>query len=196
VEFIRGVPEDIANAASAIWTWITDRFDDAYEDVRTRITDFIETVTGLPRRIRNGVEGLWDSLPQAFRDALNSIIRLWNDLEFKLPSFAGLKVGGITVIPGWEGPTLRTPNIRPLAKGGIVPATRGGILATIGEAGRPERVEPLDPDGLSKRDKAMIQLLSGGGGINITVNPAPGMDERELAAMVSRQLAFQLRKGA
>ena len=68
----------------------------------------------------------------------------------------------------------------------------------IGEAGRPERIEPLDPDGLSKRDKAMIQLLAGnaGGGINITVNPSAGMDERELATLVSRQLAFQLRKGA
>jgi hypothetical protein len=44
----------------------------------------------------------------------------------------------------------------------------------------------------------MIQLLSGGatGGINITVNPSAGMDERELASLVSRQLAFQLRKGA
>jgi phage-related protein len=84
-----------------------------------------------------------------------------------------------------------------LAKGGIVPATPGGMLATIGEAGRPERVEPLDPDGLSKRDRAMIAMLSGGsGGVNITVNPSPGMDERELAALVSRQLAFQLRKGA
>ena len=72
------------------------------------------------------------------------------------------------------------------------------MLATIGEAGRPERVEPLDPDGLSKRDRAMIAMLSGGGagGINITVNPSPGMDERELASLVSRQLAFQLRKGA
>jgi phage-related minor tail protein len=85
-----------------------------------------------------------------------------------------------------------------LAKGGIIPATPGGVLATIGEAGRPERVEPLDPDGLSKRDRAMIAMLSGGGagGISITVNPSPGMDERELAALVSRQLAFQLRKGA
>jgi hypothetical protein len=84
-----------------------------------------------------------------------------------------------------------------LAKGGIIPATPGGVLATIGEAGRPERVEPLDPDGLSKRDRAMIAMLAGpAGGISITVNPSPGMDERELAALVSRQLAFQLRKGA
>jgi hypothetical protein len=74
----------------------------------------------------------------------------------------------------------------------------GGTLAQIGEAGRPERIEPLDPDGLSKRDKAIIETLSGGRGsaINITINPSAGMDERELASIVSRQIAFQLRKGA
>ena len=32
--------------------------------------------------------------------------------------------------------------------------------------------------------------------ISITVNPSPGMDERELASAVSRELAFQMRKGA
>jgi hypothetical protein len=32
--------------------------------------------------------------------------------------------------------------------------------------------------------------------INVTVNASPGMDERELANMVSRKLAFEVRKGA
>ena len=85
-----------------------------------------------------------------------------------------------------------------LANGGVVSPTPGGTLAVIGEAGRPERVEPLDPDGLSKRDKAMITLLSGGkgGGITMNVYPSPGMNETELAAKISRELAFQLRRGA
>jgi hypothetical protein len=44
----------------------------------------------------------------------------------------------------------------------------------------------------------MIELLSGGTGKGVTVNvyPSAGMDERELASIVSRQIAFQLRKGA
>ena len=85
-----------------------------------------------------------------------------------------------------------------MAYGGIVSPSRGGSLAVIGEAGRPERVEPLDPDGLSKRDKAMITMLSGGkaGGITMNVYPSPGMNETELAAKISRELAFQLRRGA
>ena len=74
--------------------------------------------------------------------------------------------------------------------------SRGGTLAQIAEAGRPERVEPLDANGLSKRDYAMIGALRGaGGGINITVNPSPGMDERELAALVSRRIAFEIKRG-
>jgi hypothetical protein len=72
------------------------------------------------------------------------------------------------------------------------------MMAVIGEGGRSERVEPLDKDGLSTRDKAMIRLLSGGagGGSTINVYPSAGMNERELAELVSRRLAFELRRGA
>jgi hypothetical protein len=43
----------------------------------------------------------------------------------------------------------------------------------------------------------MIQMLAGGGGGGMTINvyPSPGMNESELASMVSRQIAFQLRRG-
>ena len=82
-----------------------------------------------------------------------------------------------------------------LAEGGIVSATAGGIMAVIGEGGRDERVEPLDPSGLSQRDRAMIQMLSGGG-TTINVYPSAGMDETEIANIVSRKIAFQMRKGA
>jgi hypothetical protein len=40
------------------------------------------------------------------------------------------------------------------------------------------------------------QSASVGSSVNITVNPSPGMDEKELAAEVSRQLAFAMRKGS
>jgi hypothetical protein len=87
---------------------------------------------------------------------------------------------------------------RPTAKGGIFPAQRGGHLIQVAEAGRAERVEPLDPNGLSNRDKALIGYLSGGGGGGMTVNvyPSPGMDERDLAEKVSRTIRSQMRKGA
>lgn len=82
-----------------------------------------------------------------------------------------------------------------MADGGTVYPSRNGTLVTVAEAGRPERIEPLDSMGLSDRDRAIIKELSGGSGISITVNPSPGMNEKELAAAVSRRLAFEMRKG-
>ena len=119
---------------------------------------------------------------------LNVLIRSYNKtlggLSFKLPSILG-------------GGTVGFPPIKELAQGGIISPSAGGTLARIAEAGRPERVEPLDPDGLSKRDKAMIDYMGGAGkGVTIVVNPSAGMDERELAAIVSRQLSYAMRKGA
>lgn len=194
VTYIQGIPERIRNAATAIWSWIGDRFGTMRTNIEDRWDSFIGWVRGLPARIATAAAGLWDGFRDGFRDALNWIRERWNSFrisavfpdDFIVPFLRG------------RGFTLDTPNIPPFAKGGIVYPSAGGTLGLIAEAGRPERIEPLDPDGLSKRDKAMIQMLSGGsgGGINITVNPSPGMDERELANLVSRQLAFQLRKGA
>jgi hypothetical protein len=72
----------------------------------------------------------------------------------------------------------------------------GGSLVNVAEAGRPEKVVPLDANGLSAGDKAVLSAVQGGNGINITVNASPGMDVNALATEVGRKLAFQMRKGA
>ena len=82
-----------------------------------------------------------------------------------------------------------------LAKGGVARATTGGVPAIIAEAGRDERVEPLDRDGMSKRDKAIIRAVSsaagGKGSMNITVNnPEPERASTSVAKAVrSRAIA-------
>lgn len=79
--------------------------------------------------------------------------------------------------------TMRNFGVKGFATGGIVPATPGGLLAMIGEAGRSERVEPLDRQGLSVRDRAMIDLLSRQGGTgNVDVRVFIG--NRELTDIV------------
>ncbi len=94
------------------------------------------------------------------------------------------------------GETSRFTRLAPrMADGGIAYPTPGGTLVTVAEAGRPERIEPLNANGLSDRDIALINQMGGGPKVSITVNPSPGMDEKELAAAVSRQLAFEIRKG-
>jgi hypothetical protein len=42
----------------------------------------------------------------------------------------------------------------------------------------------------------MLAGNSGGSGTTINVYPSAGMNERELANLVSKQLAYQMRKGA
>jgi hypothetical protein len=89
---------------------------------------------------------------------------LWNQLEFQLPSFAGLKVKGITVIPGWEGPTLGVPKIREMAEGGIARARIGGVMARVAERGEDEVVAPLS------KLKGMLGIGNGvGGGFTVII---------------------------
>jgi phage-related protein len=155
--------------------------------------------------------GIVQSLADLFVGFINLIVDLLNSL-FKLvmlSPFIGFLAdtvkalsGGTIDIRGAVDAGL-IPKVPPLvvpkfADGGVVSPSAGGTLGVIAEAGRPERIEPLDPDGLSKRDKAMISMMGGGGagGINVTVNGTPNMDVNALAAEVSRKLAFQMRKGA
>ena len=176
---IKPIFEAFGKIFGAVWDGIKKAFQVAW--------DFI---TGVISGAKTIFSGIGDVIIKAFKSAINFIIRAWNAIEFKVPSVTlfGKTVGGFT---------LGLPDLPELAEGGVINPSRGGTLARIGEAGRAERIEPLDADGLSKRDKAIITMLSGGaGGINITVNPSPGMDEVELASLVSRQLAFQLRRGA
>lgn len=86
------------------------------------------------------------------------------------------------------------------ARGGVVSPTDGGILGVIGEAGHHERIEPLDSEGFSKRDRAILDMIQqvltrDGGGDTIVVNPSRGMDERELATLVARRMQFRRRTG-
>ena len=196
VAFVKGVPDKLKAIATKMWTWITDYLKESWEATKQRFSDIVDYVKELPSRIKTAASGLWDGIKDSFKGAINWIIEKWNSLSFEL-RFPD-KIFGIPLGPlAGKGFTLNTPNINPFAMGGTVYPRSGGTLGLIAEAGRPERIEPLDPDGLSKRDKAMISMLAGpAGGINITVNPSPGMDERELASLVSRQLAFQMRKGA
>ncbi len=199
IKGVKGFLTTIKTALTAAWSGLKTGLDNTWTSIKEVWTTITDYVSGIKAKLTKAASGMWDGIKTAFKSALNFIIDGWNSLKFKLPSFKGLTVKGVTVIPGFEGPSLGVPTIPRLAKGGIVMPSAGGTLATIGEAGRPERVEPLDAQGLSVRDRAIIAELSGGGNgttVNMVINPSAGMDERELAAIVSRQIAFQLRRGA
>jgi hypothetical protein len=72
------------------------------------------------------------------------------------------------------------------ATGGIV---NRPTIALIGEAG-PEAIVPLN------KTPGNGPLPPGfGGGVTVNVYPSPGMNETEIADMVSRKLAFEMRRG-
>lgn len=185
----------------------------AIKDVVLTVWNFFkgifELITGQTDKAANSFKNAWSSAVSAVKNiiksiaapfvaVLNAISDAWNNsvgkFSFTVPKWVPI-IGGNT----FNVPNLPRITLANLAEGGVVLPSAGGTLARIAEAGRPERVEPLDPDGLSERDKAIIDRLSGGpGGKAVTVNvyPSQGMDERELAAIVSRQIAFQTRRGA
>jgi hypothetical protein len=214
VNIIAGIFNTIKNiivgAFKIISGIINKDFDLIFEGIFQLFGGMWEGIKQFFRGVRDLFRGLGEILVSPFRflaNALNSIFRFmleifngiaraWNNtigsLSFKVPDW----------VPGIGGRELSMPRFREplfnLAKGGIVPAVPGGIFARIGEAGRAERVEPLDPSGLSKRDRAMISMLAqqSGMGATIHVYPSPGMNERELANLVSRRLAYEMRSGA
>jgi hypothetical protein len=191
----------------SVFAGILDAFSFIWFGVKALIETLVAIFTGEWDGAIESFKKAWEGLKGFFKNVIgvifrpifvviNGIIDAWNNmaknLVIRIPNWVPFIGGGTFKLPQIP----RIPIVE-LAMGGIVPATPGGMLARIGEAGRPERVEPLDPDGLSRRDKAMIDRLTGGGaGATINVYPSPGMDERELADMVSRKLAYQMRKGS
>jgi phage-related protein len=194
--FVSGIVKGVKDKAGAIWDFISGGISTAWGKVTGYFTNTIYPfITGIKNKITEIASGMWDGLKSGLAAVINFIItglnKVIDGINFLIKGANAVKIGkDIALIQP-------IPAVK-LAKGGIIPAVSGGTLATIGEAGRPERVEPLDPDGLSKRDKAMIQLLAGnsGGGPTINVYPSQGMNENDLAEIVSRKIAFAMRRGA
>lgn len=184
-----------------------------------------ELFAGFWEFIKNGFEGLVsifntvaDFLSDLFNDPVGTLQKLWvvlmNFLIDRAEGFINFFIDGINGlfgglrdfgnliakalgIPVEFRPIAKVslPRLPALAEGGVVMPSPGGTIAQIAEAGRPERVEPLDEKGLSKRDYAILDAVRLGGGMTINVYPSAGMDERELANMVSRRIATEIRRG-
>lgn len=189
---------------SGLFNGIKDAFSAVFDALAGIATGAFRVVTSVIESVLNGIIGALEFGINLAIKAINLLIRAYNLVPFvdNVDPLGEVKFGRVDFNKQAATDTLansyRDANKYRLANGGVVSPSPGGTLAVIGEAGRPERVEPLDPDGLSKRDKAMITLLSGGKGSGITMNvyPSPGMNETELASKISRELAFQLRRGA
>jgi len=177
--------ETVKDVIGTVW----DKVKDVFDKIQTKVDKVVSKVKGF-------LTGMWSGLSSGLSAAFDVVKRVLN----RLARGANNLIDGINFLNPLEDIPRFSDPLFPigLAEGGIVPARRGGTLAVIGEAGRSERVEPLDQNGLSKRDIAMINMLSGGegGGATINVYPSPGMDEVELASLISREISFMMRKGS
>jgi len=194
--FVSGIVNNVKNRASAIWNFVSDALTTVWNKVKGFWDNTIYPfISGIKAKITSLASGLWDGLKSGLSGVANFIINVLN----KVIDGINLLIKGANAVKvGDDIPLLKPIPPVNFAKGGTVFPSPGGTLARVAEAGRPERIEPLDPDGLSKRDKAMIQMLAGGagGGATINVYPSQGMNETELAEIVSRKIAFMMRKGA
>jgi hypothetical protein len=207
-----------------IWANFTNFLDESFTAIGKWFNELGE---GIARAWNGFVKGLsdgWDGFVSGFKDAMAAIGGFFKDVwegaqeifrnvvNFLISRFEGFVNGAIDGINGIiaglnevgkHGPIkfqidyVPRLNIPRLADGGTVFPSPRGSLVNVAEAGRPERIEPLDPSGLSQRDRAMIEMLSGGEGSGATINvyPSQGMNEIELANIVSRKLAMEMGRG-
>jgi hypothetical protein len=187
IQIFLALIELVAEFAKALITGDWSKFGNIFMDVLHKIVQGLANLfTGAGNMIIDFINGLIRSFFTGFGGGIADLVKTVSggtiDLKKnppQIPRFSAI------VVPKF-------------AKGGVVYPSMGGSLVNVAEAGRAERIEPLDENGLSKRDKALILALSSGGsgGATINVYPSAGMDEKELANMVSRRLAFEIRKGA
>jgi hypothetical protein len=142
-------------------------------DVTSAVTSGFRSVrnffTSVVNFISDNASDLVSPIVNVFRAAINTIIGLWNRLDFRItfdvPNWVPI-IGG----DSWNSPDI-FPDIPLLANGGIV---NSPTLAMIGEAG-PEAVIPLNQSNLM------------GNTINVTVNGAidPESTARQIITLLN-----------
>ncbi|MGB8380585.1 MAG: hypothetical protein WCG47_04925, partial [Dermatophilaceae bacterium] len=122
--------------------------------------------------------GILDGL----KSALNGVIGAINSVIGGINS----AIDAANSLPGPDIPNI--PSIPRVAKGGIAMPTRGGTLALIAEAGRPERIEPLDAEGFSKRDRKILKVIQGEGRGGGPVSVRVFIGDTELRGLVTQEV--------
>lgn len=141
--------------------WVIDIVPKVYTKVKEIFGNVVSFVKGIPEKFKSGLSTLASVLTAPFRMAFNGIAALWNGtvgkLSFTAPDW----------IPGIGGKGWDVPDIPSLGDGGFVPATRGGRIVKVSEAGEGEWVGTT----------AMMRAKFGGRPIMVNVDArgaAPG----------------------
>lgn len=184
--FIQPIIQTIVGFITDRWNNLVNNVRNAMNFVKDIISDVWNAITGFIGGAMDKIGGLiskgWDFVTNAGRAALDGIKSAVNvviDAINWVIKGINWAIDLANKLPGPDIPNI--PSIPRLARGGVVSPQGGGTLAMIAEAGHPERVEPLDPSGLSARDRALIdRLTTAGSGANVTVY----IGTRELTELV------------
>ena len=140
--------DDIKNAATSAYDWVKGKFD--------AMGDAISSVVG-------AVTSAVTSVANAIKGPINTVIRAWNGLEFRIPSFTlpsfdmgPVHIGGET----FGGATIGFPDLPQLASGGVLTSP---TLFIGGEAG----TEIVSPETLLRS----IIREEGGRGYTLNIYP-------------------------
>jgi len=169
--FINSVVSGMVGDISSRWAGLSGTISGYVGSIRDAIVSpfasAYEGVVGWVGRISGAVQGLIGGISSA----ASTIMSTLNSLFAAQSTIAGMAVPNPAALPPTPpgGAALAG-----LASGGVVLPTPGGLPFLIGEGGRPERVEPLDSQGLSSRDRALIthivsSLSRGGPGDSQTI---------------------------
>lgn len=184
-----------------VWEFVKNMWNNSLKPIFEGVVQFFKSVfsgdiKGAFEGIIKVIEGIWNGLVEIIKkpvnavigvingfirgiaSGINTVIRALNSLKINVPSWVTTLTGVSSF--GFNIPEVNAPQIPLLAKGGEV--TQEGT-AIVGEQGaellqlpRGAKVTPLDREG----DHVV--------NINITVNPAAGMDEQKLAEAVAERI--------
>ena len=174
----------------------------AFKGITAAAKIFAEVFKAVFKGISIVVKGVLNGLLISLEAVLNFIIAainlLMSGINLVLDGIRTATFGAVDI----KLEPLKAVKLTRLAKGGTVMPSPGGSIVNIAEAGKPERVVPLDSNGLSAGDKAVLGAIKNmsnttdsGSNIEVNVYAAEGMSVKDLAAEVSRQLMFSMRKG-
>lgn len=131
------------------WDTIKDGFTAVKDWIGTKIGDIVGFFSGLPTRLANAARGLFDWYIDMFKAAFNSMVALWNSIEFHLPEID---------LPGplgkIGGQTIGLPDLPRFHSGGVVPGAAGANVPIMAQAG-----ETVIPRGAAPE---VIQLVVDG----------------------------------
>ena len=205
--------ENVKTTTSEVWENVKTTISDTIENAKTSVTTTVDAVkttlsnawSAIRSRAASGWTMIKNAITKPFNDAKAKVqsiidtIKGWFPIDIgnifkniRLPKFKiteGEKILGVTIPKISVEWNAKAMNKAVLLNGASIFGAMGGRLLGGGEAGR-EVVVSYDK---------LAQMMGNGGQtvVNMTVNAAPGMDERAFADYVARRIQQKVnQKGA